>query len=164
MKKENPQWGKILKGAMVNHRTAALSSLPFASLPSSFIHLRTAAPEHFNACQQYVQQTCCACKQTQTHTQAESHIHIHYAHTHTQSHHQAGISDKLFPISLSEQNNKCGTHGTNFPGLTEFNWQTVQWIITLQRFQNKHSVVSSLTDDTSALISTSQLQRCALTC
>ena len=113
---------------MVNHRTAALSSLPFASLPSSFIHLRTAAPEHFNACQQYVQQTCCACKQTHTHLHKITHsytLHTH-THTHTQCHHQAGIMDKWFPISLSEQNNECGTHGANFPGLTEFNWQTVQ--------------------------------------
>lgn len=44
--------------------------LPFSLSPASLLisNPRTAASKHFNACQQYVQKTCCACKQTHTET------------------------------------------------------------------------------------------------
>lgn len=62
---------KIRGGATLEHPNPTSCPHPFH--PSIHItalllsHLRPAAPEHFNACQQYVQRTCCACKQTTPH-------------------------------------------------------------------------------------------------
>lgn len=54
------------------HCYSFLLSINTAALFSS--HLCTTAPESFNACQQYVQQTCSACKQTDM----EEHIYTQY--------------------------------------------------------------------------------------
>ena len=144
---------------MVNHRTAALSSLPFASLPSSFIHLRTAAPEHFNACQQYVQQTCCACKQTHTHLHKITHSYTLHTHTHT---HSVIIKQGLWINGFLSpfQNKITNVAHTALIFLVWLSLTDKQF----STFQNKHCLAWSLTDDTSALISTSQLQSCTLRC
>jgi len=72
-------------------------------------HLCTTAPEHFNACQQYVQQTSCAFKHTRTHTHTHTHTHARtHARTHTHTvyahsvrHYQVRVMNKSLLLTLS---------------------------------------------------------------
>lgn len=59
---QNMQW----QHGKSSHRCPSCTTIH--SGPLFLSRLRTAAPEHVNACQQYVQQTCCAREQTLTTT------------------------------------------------------------------------------------------------